>query len=137
MGWAEARVGPQRIKGAYAWRSLLDDGVIIPNGSDFPVEQVNPLISFHSAVTRQDPANRPQGGWYPEQAMTRSEALKSITIWPAWAAFQEAVMGSISPGKYADFVMLDRDIMSVAPEQILGARVRSTWIGGRAVYEAK
>lgn len=137
MGWAEARVGPERIKGAYAWRSLLDDGVIIPNGSDFPVEQVNPLISFHSAVTRQDPSNRPPGGWYPEQAMTRSEALKSITIWPAWAAFQEDVMGSISPGKYADFVVLDRDIMSVAPEQILGASVRSTWIGGRAVYEAK
>ncbi|MGK2960825.1 MAG: amidohydrolase [Gemmatimonadaceae bacterium] len=137
MGWAEARVGPQRIKGAYAWRSLLDDGVIIPNGSDFPVEQVNPLISFHSAVTRQDPSNRPPGGWYPEQAMTRSEALKSITIWPAWAAFQEDVMGSISPGKYADFVVLDRDIMSVAPEQILGARVKSTWIGGRVVYEAK
>ncbi len=137
MGWAEARVGPDRIKGAYAWRSLLDDGVIIPNGSDFPVEQVNPLISFHSAVTRQDPSNRPPGGWYPEQAMSRSEALKSITIWPAWAAFQEDVMGSISPGKYADFVVLDRDIMSVAPEQILGASVRSTWIGGRAVYEAK
>ncbi|MGI9044207.1 MAG: amidohydrolase, partial [Gemmatimonadaceae bacterium] len=137
MGWAEARVGPERIKGAYAWRSLLDDGVIIPNGSDFPVEQVNPLISFHSAVTRQDPSNRPPGGWYPEQSMTRGEALKSITIWPAWAAFQEDVMGSISPGKYADFVVLDRDIMSVAPEQILGASVRSTWIGGRAVYEAK
>lgn len=137
MGWAEARVGPERIKGAYAWRSLLDYGVIIPNGSDFPVEQVNPLISFHSAVTRQDPSNRPPGGWYPEQSMTRSEALKSITIWPAWAAFQEDVMGSISPGKYADFVVLDRDIMSVAPEQILGASVRSTWIGGRAVYEAK
>lgn len=137
MGWAEARVGPQRIKGAYAWRSLLDSGVIIPNGSDFPVEQVNPLISFHSAVTRQDPSNRPPGGWYPELAMTRSEALKSITIWPAWAAFQEDVMGSISPGKYADFVVLDRDIMAVAPEQILGARVESTWIGGRAVYETK
>jgi predicted amidohydrolase YtcJ len=137
MGWAEARVGPERIKGAYAWRSLLDDGVIIPNGSDFPVEQVNPLISFHSAVTRQDPLNRPEGGWYPEQAMTRHEALKSITIWPAWAAFQENVMGSIAPGKHADFVILDRDIMSVAPEQRLDTRVRSTWIGGRAVYEAK
>jgi len=137
MGWAEARVGPERIKGAYAWRSLLDHGGIIPNGSDFPVEEVNPLISFHSAVTRQAPSNLPPGGWYPEQAMTRAEALKSITIWPAWAAFQEKSMGSISPGKYADFVMLDRDIMSVAPEQILDARVRSTWLGGRAVYEGK
>lgn len=135
MGWAEARVGPQRIKGGYAWRSLLETGVIIPNGSDFPVEEVNPLISFHSAVSRQDASNQPPGGWYPEQVMTRTEALKSMTIWPAYAAFQEKDMGSIAPGKYADFVILDRDIMSVPADQILGTRVISTWIGGRSVYE--
>ena len=137
MGWAEARVGADRIKGAYAWRSLLNTGVIIPNGSDFPVEEVNPLISFHSAVSRQDPSNAPQGGWYPEQAMTRDEALKSMTLWPAYAAFQEKEMGSISPGKYADFVILDRDIMTVPAEEILKARVKSTWIGGRAVFETQ
>ena len=79
MRWAEARVGPQRIRGAYAWRSLLNTGVVIPNGSDFPVEEVNPLISFHSAVTRQDATGWPEGGWYPEQVMTREEALKSMT----------------------------------------------------------
>ncbi|HEX2722949.1 MAG TPA: amidohydrolase [Gemmatimonadaceae bacterium] len=137
MRWAETRVGPERIKGAYAWRSLLNTGVIIPNGSDFPVEEVNPLISFHSAVSRQDPSNWPPGGWYPEQVMTRTEALKSMTIWPAYAAFQENVMGSLSPGKYADFVILDRDIMTVRPEEILATRVMSTWLGGRSVYERK
>ena len=135
MYWAERRVGPERIKGAYAWRALLNTGVVIPNGSDFPVEQVNPLISFHSSVTRQDAKNWPDGGWYPEQTMTRDEALKSMTIWPAHAAFQDSVMGSISPGKYADFVVLDRDIMTVPDSAILGTRVLATYLGGRAVYQ--
>jgi predicted amidohydrolase YtcJ len=135
MRWAEARVGADRIKGAYAWRSLLNTGVIIPNGSDFPVEEVNPLISFHSAVSRQDASNWPPGGWYPEQVMTRDEALKAMTIWPAYAAFQEKTMGSISTGKYADFVMLDRDIMTVPVSDILSTQVVSTWIGGKAVYD--
>ena len=137
MGWAESRVGPQRIRGAYAWRSLLNTGVIIPNGTDFPVEEVNPLLTFHAAVTRQDPNNLPAGGWYPEQKMTRQEALQSMTIWPAFAGFQESVLGSLTPGKYADFVVLDRDIMTVPDTAILGARVLSTWIGGKPVYEAK
>ena len=137
MRWAEARVGPDRIRGAYAWRSLLDAGSIIPNGSDFPVEAVNPLLSFHAAVTRQDPSNWPPGGWYPGQAMTRQEALLSMTLWPAFAAFQEQTMGSLSPGKYADFVILDQDIMRVAPEKILDTRVMATYLGGMAVYERK
>lgn len=134
MRWAGTRVGPERIKGAYAWRSLLNTGVIIPDGSDFPVEEVNPLISFHSAVSRQDATNWPDGGWYPEQKMTRTEALKGMTIWAAYAAFQEKLMGSITPGKYADFVILDRDIMTVPASEILGTHVLSTWIGGKAVY---
>ena len=137
MRWAESRVGPERIRGAYAWRSLLNTGVVIPNGTDFPVEEVNPLLTFHAAVTRQDPTNWPPGGWYPEQKMTREEALQSMTIWPAYAGFQEKILGSLTPGKYADFVVLDRDIMRVADTEILGARVISTWIGGRAVYQAK
>lgn len=137
MRWAESRVGPERIKGAYAWRSLLNTGVVIPNGTDFPVEKVNPLISFHSAVTRQDTLNLPAGGWHPEQAMTRDEALKAMTIWPAYAAFQEKTMGSITPGKYADFVILDGDIMTVSPNEILATHVVSTWIGGKAVYERR
>jgi predicted amidohydrolase YtcJ len=137
MGWAETRVGPQRILGAYAWRSLLNTGVIIPSGTDFPVEEVNPLLTFHAAVTRQGPDNLPPGGWYPEQKMTREEALQSMTIWPAYAGFQESVLGSLTPGKYADFVVLDRDIMRIPDTEILGTRVVSTWIGGKRVYEAK
>ncbi|MFL5478907.1 MAG: amidohydrolase [Gemmatimonadaceae bacterium] len=135
MRWAEARVGPERIRGAYAWRSLLNTGVIVPNGTDFPVEEVNPLLTFHAAVTRQDPTNWPAGGWFPEQKMTREEALQSMTIWPAYAGFQESALGSLTPGKYADFVVLDRDIMRVPDTEILGARVLSTWIGGKRVYD--
>ena len=137
MRWAETRVGPQRIRGAYAWRSLLNTGVVIPSGTDFPVEEVNPLLTFHAAVTRQDPTNWPAGGWHPEQKMTREEALQSMTIWPAFAGFQESVMGSLTPGKYADFVVLDRDIMRIPDTEILATRVLSTWIGGKRVYEAK
>jgi predicted amidohydrolase YtcJ len=137
MRWAESRVGPERIRGAYAWRSLLNTGVVIPNGTDFPVEEVNPLLTFHAAVTRQDPTNWPPGGWYPEQKMTREEALQSMTIWAAYAGFQEKILGSLTPGKYADFVVLDRDIMRVPDTEILGAHVISTWIGGKAVYQAK
>ena len=136
MRWAEDRVGPQRIRGAYAWRSLLNTGVIIPNGTDFPVEEVNPLLTFHAAVTRQDPTNWPAGGWYPEQKMTREEALQSMTIWPAFAGFQESVLGSLTPGKYADFTVLDKDIMRVPDTEILGTHVISTWIGGKRVYDA-
>jgi predicted amidohydrolase YtcJ len=136
MGWAEQRLGPERIRGAYAWRSLLDTGVVVPNGTDFPVEQVNPLLTFHAAVTREDPRGFPEGGWYPAQRMSREEALRSMTIWAAWAGFQESVMGSLAPGKYADFVVLDRDILTVPESEILDARVLATWVGGREVYDA-
>lgn len=134
MRWAQDRLGPSRIRGAYAWASLLATGVVIPNGSDAPVEEVNPLISFHSSVTRQDSTGWPAGGWYPEQRMTRDQALRSMTIWPAYAGFQESVMGSITAGKYADFTVLDRDIMQVPDSEILGAGVVATYVGGRTVY---
>jgi predicted amidohydrolase YtcJ len=136
MYWAGARIGPTRELGAYAWRSLLDSGVIIPNGSDLPVELSNPLISFHAAVARQDANNWPAAGWHPEQRMSRDEALKSMTIWPAYAAFMEHDVGSLSPGKRADFVVLNQDIMRVAAEQILATHVVSTWLGGERVYPA-
>ena len=136
MPWAERRLGPERIRGAYAWRSLLTTGVVIPNGTDFPVEHVNPIITFHSAVTRQDSANAPPGGWYADQRMTREEALRSMTLWPAYAAFQENELGSIAVGKYADFTILNRDIMTLPPERILGAQVVATYLGGAAVYRA-
>jgi len=135
MYWAPNRLGPARLGGAYAWRSLLNTGVVIPNGSDFPVEAVNPLISFHSFLTRQDAENFPPGGWMPEQRTTRQEALQSITLWPAYAAFMEQESGSLTAGKYADFVVLDRDIMTVAPEEILGTRTLITILGGKTVYK--
>ena len=137
MYWAGARLGVHRLPGAYAWRALLNSGVVIPNGSDFPVEYVNPLISFHAAMSRQDANDWPAGGWYPEQAMTREEALKAMTIWPAYAAFQERDLGSLTPGKYADFTVLDQDIMRVPASLVLKTRVVSTWVGGKAVYEAR
>jgi hypothetical protein len=137
MYWASNRLGYARALGAYAWRSLLNTGVIIPNGTDFPVESVNPFFTFHASVTRQDSDNWPAGGWFPQERMTREEALKSITLWPAFAAFQERDMGSLAAGKFADFVILDRDIMTVAPELLAGTQVVATYISGRPVYERK
>ncbi len=129
------RIGYTRSLGAYAWRSLLNSGVIIPNGTDFPVEPVNPLLGFHAAITRQDPNNWPAGGWFPDERMTREEALRSMTIWPAYAAFMEDVSGSITLGKYADFTVYDQDIMTIAPERILDTKVVMTILGGNVVYQ--
>lgn len=137
MYWIGKRLGPTRLYGAYAWQSLLATGVVIPNGSDFPVEQVNPLISFHAAIARQDARDWPAGGWYPEQRMSREDALRSMTIWPAYAGFQEKELGSITPGKYADFVLLDQDIMRVPAELVLNTKVVATYVGGVEVYGRK
>jgi predicted amidohydrolase YtcJ len=135
MYWAGNRLGQGRLLGAYAWRSLLNSGIVIPNGSDFPVEMVNPLISFHAAFSRQDAKNWPVGGWLPQERMTRDEALKSMTIWAAHAGFMEKEVGSLEPGKLADFVILDQDIMQVPAELVLQTRVLATYLGGKAVYE--
>jgi predicted amidohydrolase YtcJ len=129
------RLGWTRVQGGYAWRSLLNTGVIIPNGTDFPVEPVNPLIGFHSAVSRQDANGWPAGGWFPEERMTREEALQSMTIWPAYAAFMENESGSLTPGKFADFIVLDQDIMSIAADRILDTHVLMTVLGGNVVYQ--
>lgn len=135
MYWAGSRLGIGRLFGAYAWRSLLATGVPVPNGSDFPVEHTNPLLSFSASVSRMDANGWPAGGWYPAQRMTRDEALKSMTIWPAYAAFQEDELGSLSPGKHADFVVLDRDIMTVDAHDLPGTVVLETYIGGTRVYQ--
>lgn len=134
MYWVPNRLGWARSVGAYTWRSLLNTGVVIPNGSDLPVEASNPLISFHSFITREDADNFPPGGWFPEQRTTRQEALWSMTLWPAYAAFMENESGTLTAGKFADFVVLDRDIMTVAPEEILKTSVVMTVLGGRVVY---
>ena len=137
MYWAGNRLGQGRLLGAYAWRSLLATNVVIPNGSDFPVEHVNPVISYKASVARQDARNWPVGGWFPEQRMTRDEALLSMTLWPAYAAFQEAELGSLTPGKRADFVILSQDIMRVPTEVLQDTQVISTWVSGRLVYERR
>jgi len=134
MRWAKKRLGPRRIQGAYAWRRFLSLGLRIPNGSDFPVENPNPLWGFYAAITRQDRQGRPEGGWMPDQRMSRAEALKSWTLDGAWASFEENRKGSLTPGKLADFVMLSRDIMKAAPREILSTRVLMTVVGGEIVY---
>ncbi len=134
MYWAEDRVGSTRIHGAYAWRKFLDAGCRIANGSDFPVEAVNPLFGFYAAITRQDQQGWPKGGWYPEERMTRGETLRSFTIDAAYAAFEENTKGSLEPGKLADFVVLSKDIMSIPPTEIPQTEVIMTILGGRIVY---
>ena len=136
MPWAEARLGPQRIRGAYAWRNFLNLGVALPLGSDFPVESPNPLLGFYAAVVRQDHHGNPPGGWYPEQRLTREEALRGFTLAGAYAAFQEKDKGSLEPGKLADFVLLSDDIMQVPPGAIWQAHVTLTVLGGAVVYSA-
>jgi predicted amidohydrolase YtcJ len=137
MRWAEQRLGPDRIAGAYAWRRFLDLGVPLANGSDFPVEEPNPLLGFYAAVTRADRNGQPPGGWVPGQKLTRDEALHSWTLGGAYAAFEEGEKGSIEPGKLADFVLLDRDIMTVPAQQIPETKVQMTVLGGKVVYERK
>mgnify|MGYP000751901757 FL=1 len=137
MNMAEDRVGPKRIAGAYAWRKLLDSGAVIASGSDFPVELPNPFYGLYAAVTRQDRAGNPPGGWYPDEALTRAEALHSFTLAAAYAAHAEDRLGSIEPGKWADFIVIDRDYFAVPAEQIDDIRVLETWVGGERVFHAE
>ena len=134
---AEQRVGHERIKGAYAWRTFLDQGSKIACGSDFPVESPNPFEGIHAAVTRQNSAGVPAGGWYRNQAMTLPEAFRCFTLDAAYAAHQENVIGSLEPGKWADFVVIDRDIFKIPAEQIGKTQVLQTWMGGKRVYQAR
>jgi hypothetical protein len=137
MAFVEARIGPLRAKGGYAWRDFLAAGLIIPCGSDFPVESPDPLLGIYAAVTRQDGKGEPAGGWHPEQRMTIEEAIRGFTIWAAQAAFQEKLLGSIEVGKLADFTVLDKDILTVSGAEILKTRVLYTIVDGRVVYSAK
>jgi predicted amidohydrolase YtcJ len=127
---AEDRLGPVRIQGAYAWRKLLETGARIANGSDFPVEHPNPFYGLHASVTRQDQQNEPPGGWYAEENMSLVEALASFTIDAAYAGHQEGELGSLEPGKKADFIILDRDIFVVSPTELWQTQVYETWVNG-------
>jgi predicted amidohydrolase YtcJ len=134
MPWAEARVGPDRIAGGYAWRTFLDSGARLALGSDFPVEQVSPILGFYAAVTRQDAEGMPEGGWMPEQRLTRDEALRGFTLDAAYAAFMEDEVGSLEPGKRADFVVLSQDLMTVPEDEILDTDIVATFLDGTAIY---
>jgi predicted amidohydrolase YtcJ len=131
---AEQRIGHERMKGAYAWRTFLQQGSKIACGSDFPIESPNPFQGIHAAVTRQDQRGVPAGGWYPEQAMTLTEALRCFTLDAAYAAHQEKAIGSLEAGKWADFIVVDQDLFTVPVEEIGDTRVLETWVAGKQVY---
>jgi len=137
MNMAEDRIGPDRIRGGYAWRRLLDSGAVLSNGSDFPVELANPWHGLYAAVTRQSRAGDPQGGWYADQALTRAEALHSFTLANAYAAHQEDRLGSLEAGKWADFIVIDRDYFEVPASEIDDIQVLETWVAGKKVFAAE
>ena len=137
MNWAIKRLGPERIKTAYAYKQLLQQNGWIPLGTDFPVENINPLYTFYAAVERKDLKGFPANGFQPENALSRVEALKGMTIWAAKAQFEEKEKGSIEPGKYADFVILDNDIMKINGADVPKVKVVKTYVNGEKVYEKK
>ena len=137
MYWAGERLGKERLKGAYAYKQLLKQNGWLPLGTDFPVEDINPMFTFYAATARKDAKNFPEGGFQPENALTKMDALRGMTIWAAKANFEEKEKGSLETGKLADFVILDTDIMTTAPENILKTRVLKTYVNGEKVYEKK
>jgi predicted amidohydrolase YtcJ len=137
LHFAPARLGLDRLSGAYAWQSFLKSGSIIPGGSDAPVERGEPMIEFYAAVARKDLKGFSGEGWHPEEALTREQAIKMFTIWAAYAAFEEELRGTIEVGKLADFTFLSADIMKIPEAEILKTRCLMTIIGGEIVYEAK
>lgn len=134
MYWAEDRLGEERMKGAYAFKKLLDQAGIVALGTDFPVEEVSPFLTFYAAVARQDTNNFPEDGFMMEQALSREETLKGMTIWAAYANFEEKEKGSIEAGKFADFIILDKDIMKVDAAEIPGIKVLETYVNAEKVY---
>jgi predicted amidohydrolase YtcJ len=134
MYWAGDRLGPERIKGAYAWQQLLAQNGWLPNGTDFPIEHISPLRTYYAAVSRKDLDAYPEGGFQFEEALSREEALRSITIWAAKGSFEENEKGSLEPGKYADIVILDQDMISIAEAKIPDIEVLYTFVNGEMVY---
>ena len=134
---AEDRVGSDRIKGAYAWQTLLGQGTVVASGSDFPVESANPFLGIYAAITRKDIQGNPLGGWYANEAMTREQTLRSFTLDAAYAGFQEDILGSLETGKWADFIIIDRDLMTVEDSQLWQTKVLQTWVAGKQVFSSE
>jgi predicted amidohydrolase YtcJ len=137
MPWAEARVGPERIRGGYAWRTILDSGAIIAFGSDFPVEEPDPLLGLYAARTRQDESGHPADGWYPNERVSGEEALRAFTVGAAYASFVEGERGMLKPGLEADFVALSVDPVTAPPAQLLTAKVLLTVVAGATVHDGR
>jgi hypothetical protein len=140
MYWAGERLGVSesgggRLAGAYAWKSLADSGAMLAFGSDFPVEQANPMLGIYAAVSRLDLAGWPEGGWQPQERLTRAQAVRAFTLDAARAAFMEDSVGSLEAGKRADFIVLDRDLMQVPVEEIPAVQVLQTWVDGEPVFQ--
>jgi hypothetical protein len=134
MRWADARLGPQRVQGAYAWRWFLDANVPLAFGSDFPVEIVNPFWGIYAGITRQDARGLPSGGWHPDQKLSLEETLRGFTAGAAYAAFAEDRVGILRPGMRADFVVLDRDLFKVSPTDVLKTVVTQTVVDGEVLH---
>jgi predicted amidohydrolase YtcJ len=137
MPWAETRVGPERIKGAYAWRSFWDSGAHMTLNSDFPGETLDPFVGMYTAMTRQTPEGIPEGGWYSEQCLRRDEVLNAYTTEAAYSGFDEHIKGKIIPGMLADFIVLSHDILNIPVQEFLDIRVDQTYLGGNLIYELK
>jgi len=135
MYWAGDRLGETRIRHAYPFKELLGQNGYIPLGTDFPVEDINPFYTFHAAVARQDAKHYPENGFQMENALSREEALRGMTIWAAKSNFEENEKGSIAPGKFADFIITDKDLMKVSPAEMRGIQVLSTYLNGKQVYK--
>ena len=135
MRWAEERIGRERCRYAYAWKSLKNSGAVLAFGTDWPVESLNPMLGLYAAVTRRDTLGYPPRGWFPQERLTMEEAIEAYTLGSAYAEFMEKEKGSLEPGKLADVVILDRNLLSVSPSQILKTRVVYTIVGGKIVYQ--
>ncbi|MBA3706975.1 MAG: amidohydrolase family protein, partial [Bacteroidetes bacterium] len=135
MYWAKDRLGADRVKGAYAYNDLLKAAGTIPLGTDFPVENINPFYTFYAAVARKDLKGFPEGGFQMENALSRENTLRGMTIWGAYANFEEKEKGSIENGKFADFIILENDIMKVDINKVPTTKVVKTFVNGECVYQ--
>jgi len=134
MYWAGDRLGQQRVKGAYAYKQLMEQNGWIPLGTDFPVEDISPIKTFYAAVFRVDAKDYPKGGYQIENGLSREQALRGMTIWAAKSNFEEGEKGSLEKGKLADFIILGKDLMTITAKDVLKTSVIATYVGGEKVY---